>query len=208
MRRFFLIFWMLLITLAAHAGQPEAPKCSDFFHPPLNIEDIGIVQFGLRESKDTVESTRAWMKAHNGDFPKPIVLNLFDDGKYYVRDGHHRFQIAKDLGKKVLYPGKDYIVEVFSYERWSGIRFPYWVTPFDPRRELRFPQLQGFKELIAGMRASGVPDAVVEKFIYAHREAFSISLEELNDQGKKLSSFEGGLRDREKYVTVQAPIYA
>jgi hypothetical protein len=74
-----------------------------------------------------------------------IRLAIFEDEKIYVRDGHHRC-CAAHLIKQELDP-RDYVLERWDYRDWTKPNFDKgWITPFDPRTEVRFEDYTHFRE--------------------------------------------------------------
>lgn len=77
-----------------------------------------------------------------------ISLNQFEDGKIYIQDGHHRITSIHLDHRDFLYP------EEFKLERWTYDHYTElsersissgWLTPFDPRTEIRHPEFHSFK---------------------------------------------------------------
>lgn len=81
-------------------------------------------------------------KAHNG----PVIqLAKFPDGKLFIADGHHRMFAILLAGRDFLYDN-EYTVVNWTYESYVDVNFTQkWVTPFDPRLELRFFDFLAFK---------------------------------------------------------------
>lgn len=74
-----------------------------------------------------------------------VVVKVFEDGEYYLHDGHHRALARCLSGSDVLLDG-DYIIKEYTYDSFLEINFDVgWVTPFDIRNEVRVPDLSNFK---------------------------------------------------------------
>jgi len=77
-----------------------------------------------------------------------IQVNVFEDGKRFVRDGHHRCVSIWEAGRKRLYES-EYREHPFQYQDFLDIVFDKgWVTPHDPRTHMRIPDLVVFKAAI------------------------------------------------------------
>lgn len=76
---------------------------------------------------------------------KPIAINKFEDGKLYVRDGHHRVCAAIIVGIDSLLDC-EYEVEEFKYADYmcENLRNGF-LTPFDPRTQCRLSNFFDFK---------------------------------------------------------------
>ena len=113
-------------------------------------------------------ATRRAMTAHvrrGGDFrevrstsgrPAPIVVDRFPDGRQFVRDGLHRVTAVR-LGREepALWTGEYRICDMTYPMYTTADVADSWFTPFDPRTEVRLPDVAEFKARVAAMLAEG-----------------------------------------------------
>jgi hypothetical protein len=77
-----------------------------------------------------------------------IEINQFPDGRMMVHDGHHRV-VSTRLGGRHFLRGDEYLLKQYSYDNYLGINFnSRWVTPFDPRSEIRVADFGEFKKRV------------------------------------------------------------
>lgn len=128
----------------------------------LQLHDLFVMQSGLRNAEqignmvEFVRSGGIFDKAAlllpyaNANVLQPPLIKIarFEDGALGIHDGLHRsFSIWK-AGRKVLLP-EEYEIEDWRYEDYNEINFANgWYTPFDPRREVRLPDLNSFKKKV------------------------------------------------------------
>lgn len=77
-----------------------------------------------------------------------IQISIFEDGKCYIHDGHHR-AVGTFLGGRDNFREDEYEITEWKYEDYLDINFENnWLTPFDPRSEMRVPDFFDFKERV------------------------------------------------------------
>ena len=90
-----------------------------------------------------------------------------------IRDGHHRC-LATYLGGRAYLRHDEYRIEVYTYEMYAEINFVAgFVTPFDPRTEVRIPDFGSFREEALHLYARS-PEAAV-KFIRQNKVRYARS---------------------------------
>jgi hypothetical protein len=101
-----------------------------------------------------------------------IQIEQFEDELTYPRDGLHRL-ISLVLG------GRNYLLDSEcefarrKYSEYEEINLEAgWVTPFDPRTEIRKENLSEWKAKIAQLRDSASNDEVIE-FIRANKQLYA-----------------------------------
>jgi hypothetical protein len=81
-----------------------------------------------------------------------IQISKFEDDLYYLHDGHHR-AVATWLGGRDYLVPEEYDITNWTYEQYLEVNFDKgWVTPFDPRTEIRYPNLNPWKDSIKAAR--------------------------------------------------------
>lgn len=105
--------------------------------------------------------------------PGPLVqIEQFEDESLYPRDGHHRLIGILLGGRDCLLPSEYQIVRR-TYSQYTEINLAAgWVTPFDPRTELRKEDLSDWKTRIAQLRQIGSEPEVIS-FIRANKASYS-----------------------------------
>jgi hypothetical protein len=91
-----------------------------------------------------------------------IFLSRFPDGQIYFHDGHHR-SYAIWLGGRDYLDESEYSIKDFRYEDYLEVNLSVgFVTPFDPRKEVRLCNFLEYKssinEIIRGMKSENVDE--------------------------------------------------
>lgn len=94
----------------------------------------------------------------------------FPDGKYMVHDGHHRVVATWIAGRHHL-RSDEFKIKELTYENYMGINFSVgWVTPFDPRCELRSADIGVYKTHVLDLFA--VDEALARNYIQDHKHLY------------------------------------
>lgn len=132
----------------------------------LKISNLIVTQNDLRnwnrcqELADEVKSGKIW----SDGFTRINILQA-EDGSKYVMDGHHRVTACVLGGREKLY-STEYQMSYVSYDMFNSINWlKGWVTPFDPRDEVRLADFQTFKKEILTSEKSR---DLLEKEIWAN----------------------------------------
>ena len=92
--------------------------------------------------------------------PKLIQLSRFEDGRIFIADGHHRILSLVLSGRENLYQ-EEYVLTDWTYWDYQQINLNQnWYTPFDPRREVRYPDYTQFKAAVDNLRKISEQDAL------------------------------------------------
>lgn len=128
----------------------------------LSLREIIITQSGLRDQiqiPSMVEFVRQggyFSPQAIQEFCEPkgiycspkIFLSRFPDGQIYFHDGHHR-SYAIWLGCRTWLHESEYSIKDFSYEDYLEVNLSVgFVTPFDPRKEVRRCDFLEYKSTI------------------------------------------------------------
>jgi hypothetical protein len=126
----------------------------------LSLDTLGTMHDEIRYKRQVVEMSwrvregvfwtsavlQAYAALHNAPVPRPIAIACFPDSRRMIRDGHHRC-VATYLGGREYLRHDEYKLEYYTYEMYSEINFEAgFVTPFDPRTEVRVPDFTAFRE--------------------------------------------------------------
>jgi len=91
-----------------------------------------------------------------------IAISEFPDGLKYIRDGHHRC-VATLLGGRSYLLDDEYVLTKRTYEDYMDINLDVgWVTPFDPKTEVRLSEFMDFKKLVMYMTSDHTEDEIIE----------------------------------------------
>ena len=146
---------------------------SDLRHP--SIEDM--IEFVSNGGFWTTEVLSKFAAdAHTRVCPLMEIV-LFEDGRYMVHDGHHRV-VATWLGGRRYLRNDEFILKKWHYSNYQGINFDHhWVTPFDPRSEVRAPDISEFKKKALALALTDVDAAkefiVENKYLYVKPRLFT-----------------------------------
>src|SRR5215813_1415080 len=115
-----------------------------------------LVRDGLFWTRDVL---RAHADKHHTPVPRPIAIARFPDGRMMIRDGHHRC-LATYIGGRAYLRHDEYVVEEYTYEMYTEINFEAgFVTPFDPRTEVRVSDLTEFRQEVFRLYARDPAEA-------------------------------------------------
>ncbi len=108
--------------------------------------------------------------AEKGIKPSPLIqITEFEDGDKYIHDGHHRALSIYMGGREEIYES-EYEATRWTYSQYLEVNFGQnWVTPFDPRTEVRIADLKQWKQTVASIRTA-IGDEATKKFILGCRD--------------------------------------
>jgi len=138
----------------------------------------------------TAEALKGWATERNVRTAPMIAISRFPDGVLMVHDGHHRV-VATYLGGRHFLHDDEYIITDWTYELYLEINpAQWWVTPFDPRTEVRLGDFADFKR--EAMELANDPKAL-EAFIMANRHRYMQtrtfnSIKDLAEEVRKISA--------------------
>jgi hypothetical protein len=150
----------------------------------LPLADLWVMQQSIRNTKqidpmvEFVATGGRWTKEElelhskiHGRVAYPIYITRFPDGMKMIHDGHHR-AVSTFLGERKFLGEGEYVVRDWTYESYSQIAFERnYVTPFDPRTEVRLNDFGGFKVEVMKRYQNTGPEATT-RFINNHRHLF------------------------------------
>jgi hypothetical protein len=140
----------------------------------LQLDTLGIMHDEIRHKQQVVEMSwlvrnglfwtrdvlRTHADKHHTLVPRPIAIARFPDGRMMIRDGHHRC-LATYIGGRAYLRHDEYTVETYTYEMYAEINFEVgFVTPFDPRTEVRVPDFTAFRQEVFQLYARNPEEAV------------------------------------------------
>ena len=109
----------------------------------MPIASLIVTQKSVRKSDSLTELVKH--AKDDGRFTG-ICIFAFEDGKYYLHDGHHRVAAIYMSGRDFLDVG-EYVVIQSTYSAVASILFDKsFVTPYDPRTEMRLANFGAFKQ--------------------------------------------------------------
>jgi hypothetical protein len=121
------------------------------------IDELKVTQSGIRDTDQLLEMIKfvkeggiftpeVLEKNYKGvSVPKKIAISIFPDGEKFIHDGHTR-TLAIYLGGRHELHEEEFIKQNWLYEDYLTSSIDAgWVTPFDPRKEVRLPDFFEFK---------------------------------------------------------------
>eukprot|EP01130_Rhizamoeba_saxonica_P014627 TRINITY_DN640_c0_g1_i9.p1 TRINITY_DN640_c0_g1~~TRINITY_DN640_c0_g1_i9.p1 ORF type:complete len:212 (-),score=29.60 TRINITY_DN640_c0_g1_i9:50-685(-) len=109
---------------------------------------------------------------HSFRKPQLIQIAFYPDGKMYIWDGHHRVASICLGGRDVIYP-EEYEFIYLTYKLTMEVNFDDdYVTPFDPRTEVRIPDFSAFKRKVDKIRKRFSDEAAME-YICENRQLYA-----------------------------------
>lgn len=167
----------------------------------LKVSTLGVMQAGYRLSaiamSSLIEDTRAGavfdkkrLRSRDGSTAL-VAVTKFEDGRLMICDGLHRvtaIMVARPTS--ALLP-EEYLIYEMPYDKFLEINFEVgFVTPFDPRFEVRVADWHDFRREVQERLRDGI-DPV--PFIRQNRSVYASPRERCHDS---LSSF---FREKWKY---------
>src|SRR6266705_2424048 len=126
-------------------------------HKHQVVEMSWLVRDGLFWTRDVL---RAHAAKHHTPVPQLIAIARFPDGRMMIRDGHHRC-LATYIGGRAYLRHDEYSLETYTYEMYADINCEAgFVTPFDPRTEVRVPDFTAFRQEVFRLYARNPEEAV------------------------------------------------
>lgn len=151
----------------------EECKGAILYTMALRLSDLHVTQGALRHDTAAmqahVEAGGSWRLA------RPLIkVARFEDGALYLHDGHHRCVATWRAGRHTLLED-EFVVEDWTYADWTAVNVAgKWVTPFDPRIEVRATDLTRFRQRLASVASVlGGEETAIVALIAAHREEFA-----------------------------------
>ena len=155
-------------------------------------------------TKEAIESYKP-----NANTPHLLMrLTQFEDGKLFLGDGHHRIIGMVEAGREQLHRD-EFFIERWNYEAYQEIVFTYpdgkwmgWITPHDPRTEIRLPDLSEFKFHVKALfKREG--EEVARKFILANKSKYCRprevqTVQDLYENYLKMKASSGTLTEKYK----------
>ncbi len=121
----------------------------------MKINTLGIIQDELRNPSQIADMVQFAKESKLFEHCKPLIeLALFEDGSYYIHNGHHRAVAMHLAGRESISSG-EYYVKQWTYKDYDDIVFfnedrswRGYVTPFDVRKEARIADLAHHKTTV------------------------------------------------------------
>ena len=101
-----------------------------------------------------------------------IEITVFEDGKHFIHDGHHRAASIL-LGGRDFIDTTEYRIRNFNYENYLNPNLSAaWWTPFDPRVDVRLSDMTEYKKLMSQLIEQDTPSEVLLKAIEDNRHLY------------------------------------
>lgn len=134
------------MTTSSQSG----PGLFSYGHMPIG--SLLATQYGYRDDAGVKEMVE--FVSQGGEFnAKPLIqVFLLEDGKLFVHDGHHRSMAVYLSGRDYLKPS-EYLLSPITYRALGSVNFDAgYVTPYDPRTEMRLSDFRIFKKTARQLR--------------------------------------------------------
>lgn len=122
----------------------------------MKINNLIVTQNGLRNLEQV--KSMIYFVRDDGIFDRHVIknkliaINVFEDGKHYIHDGHHRVAAVYLSGKRDHLYQEEYFITHLPYIRYIEANFDNnWYTPFDPRTHLRLLDFFDFKNNVIAL---------------------------------------------------------
>lgn len=170
------------------------------------IKDLTVTQDGFRNDYQITDMIayaanggafhqRAIIEHKNNHRAKLITIAVFQDGRKFIHDGHHRVASIYLSGRDFLY-NDEVELKHWSYNDYIQPNLGAgWITPFDPRIEVRISDYTSFKNTVTSMawrNNSRYPDTTDTKhlieWILKNKSRYSVPRRVLSIQDMLRSS--------------------
>ena len=153
----------------------------------MKIDQLLVMQDGLRPSVDfesMIEFVRSGgiytpevIQQHKDKSGIIVLVRFGDDGKLAIHDGHHRVGSIWLSGVRDYLDESEYFIKDSTYTRYNTPNFDIgWVTPFDPRTEVRIADFGDFKRFVVNMAKTDIPGAIdyikKNKSVYSRKRRY------------------------------------
>jgi len=102
-----------------------------------------------------------------------IEITVFEDGKHFIHDGHHRAASIL-LGGRDFIDTTEYRIRNFNYENYLNPNLSAaWWTPFDPRVDVRKHDFSTYKQQIRTLLQDDSSQQDVSQFILNNKDMYS-----------------------------------
>jgi len=174
------------------------------FREMLNVNEILVTQKKIRDEEQLILMTQFiqsggfftsnCLSKHKsrGKISPVIEITMFEDGRYFLHDGHHRAASIL-LGGRDFIDTTEYRIRNFKYDDYIHPNLSVdWWTPFDPRTEVRLPDMSEYKALMNKLVDQGASADVVLKTIEDNKALYSeargdiLTLQEFVDEFYRL----------------------
>jgi hypothetical protein len=172
--RFILGLGMTCLLITDSLSEP----CSDTLSR-IALDQVLPTQWGLRPGSEFSVEAVAHYLLTRGKMPLPIGLIRTEDGQYFVKNGHRRFQAAQRA--RASQPARwtfldrdegDFQVEHLSRASLQEVDLIRgWISPMRLGTDLRRSELGGWEKLIERLKFR-MSAAELEAFIRRHPEAY------------------------------------
>jgi len=126
---------------------------------PLSLHDLRVTQDSIRSTDNILPMVD---HVRNGGLFSGICVFIFPDGRKFLHDGHHRVLSIWHGGRRHL-EAEEYVVINSTYENITSVLFDkFFVTPFDPRTEMRLGEFGEFKKTAWAMHEAGDDEGCLE----------------------------------------------
>jgi hypothetical protein len=150
-------------------------EMTTIMNEPLQLDTLGTMHDEIRHKQQVVEMSwrvrdglfwthdvlRAYADKHHTPVRPLIAIARFPEGRMMIRDGHHRC-LATYIGGRGYLRHDEYRLEEYTYEMYAEINFEVgFVTPFDPRTEVRVSDFTEFRQEVFHLYARNPAEAIM-----------------------------------------------
>ena len=184
----------------------------------IGLDELTVLQDDLRhfsqmgEMIDFVRNGGFWTQEALNEFaiktgisrvcPLMEIAYFAEDERLMIHDGHHR-AVATSFGGRDFLRSSEFTIKEWKYENYRNVNFANkWVTPLDPKKEIRFPDIGDFKKIALNILLTSEEEALrfilENKCLYARTRTVS-SLAELRDRYLLRSEEHGHCESKSDY---------
>jgi len=112
------------------------------------------------------------IRKHDDSSLNLIQISRFPDNVLMIHDGHHR-AVATWLSGRTELREDEFYIQDWNYEDYDDINFDSgYLTPFDPRKEVRLCDLSEWKILVKDLQKGDIVDDSLNFFIRSAKASF------------------------------------
>jgi hypothetical protein len=190
-----------LLLKSSFNPQKKLPKQ---YKNMINVSELYVTQNGLRNLTQLEKMTHyvsdggfftqncLSKNLSRGRVSPLIEITLFEDGKHFIHDGHHR-SASIVLGGRDFLDSTEYRIRNFNYEHYLEINLSAsWMTPFDPRVEVRLANIFEYKTNVNALINEGSSNDDIFKYITENKHLYA----EFQNEAITLLDFAGSLKQK------------
>lgn len=150
----------------------------------LSVDELLVTQKKIRDQEQLMQmihfvreggffTNNCLSKHKNRTHQSPLIeITLFEDGQYFIHDGHHR-AASIIIGGRNFIDSTEYRIRKFTYDSYLHPNLEAgWWTPFDPKTEVRLPDMSEYKSIMRQLTNTEINAEIILEIIQKNRALY------------------------------------